>query len=162
MTVESQLQTLLDRAAIVELRHEYAHCIDRCEWDRWAELFCEDAHVTYEGRPDLKGRDEIREFGASVLNREYAFTYHEALLPVVLVDGDTATGEWYLRLYYAGCEGGAGLRLGRYSDEYRRTEEGWKFAAVSTEICAHTGSTFDYAVVPDGHYEKDLVEFETW
>lgn len=157
MSSTKQPEEVVDTLAIVELRSEYAHAIDSCDWERWASLFCDDTVWHPEGRDPQTGPEEIYEFGSTVLDTEYAYTCHEAFMPAVSIEGDTATGDWYLRLTYADYDGVAGWKLGTYLDEYRKTAEGWKFAEVRAEIDFHTGETFSYDTVADEHYEKDLV-----
>lgn len=159
MDETDRLLDLADRRDITNLRYSYSHAIDACEWERWGDLFCADGVWNPRGRSPQEGPDEIREFGETELDEEYLFTFHEALLPAITLDGDEATGEWYLRFTYADHDGVAGVKFGRYRDRYCRTEDGWKFAEVRAEITAHSGTTFGYDVVADDYYERDVVRF---
>jgi ketosteroid isomerase-like protein len=150
---------LADRHAITDLRYQYSHTIDACDWERWGSLFTTDAVWNPDGRSPQVGPAEIREFGETVLAEEYVFTCHEAFMPSLDVDGDAAAGEWYLRFTYADRDGIAGTKFGRYRDEYRRTDEGWKFSYIRAEITAYTGSTFTYDEAYDDYYDVDLVRF---
>jgi len=157
----STVSELAARVEICELRHRYSRRVDDCQWDAWADLFTPDATCDYEGRPPLEGREEIREFGASILDEEYRFTMHVPLLSVIDVQEGTATGSWYLILWYARPDGEAGWRLGRYHDEYRRVNGEWKFSGVGTVMYAHTGDSFDSDAVTDDHYEKAMITYRS-
>ena len=161
MGAEPTVTALAARVAIRELRHRYSRHVDDCAWDAWAELFTEDAVCDYEGRPPLDGRRAIREFGRSVLDREYRFTMHVPLLPVIDIEGDTATGRWYLVLWYGRSDGDAGWRLGRYHDEYRRVDGTWKFAGVGTIMHAHSGDSFALEMTDDQHYGKEMATYRS-
>ena len=54
-----------------------------------------------------------------------------------IVDGDTATGDWTVSSQMKRREGGQiDTVLGRYSDEFIRTENGWKISRVGFERLA--------------------------
>lgn len=163
MVGDKSMRELAARVEICELRYRYSRHVDDCQWDDWVQLFASDASCDYEGRPPLEGHEEIHEFGASVLDEEYWFTMHIPLLPVIDVnvkDG-TATGSWYLVLWYARPDDGAGWRLGRYYDKYRCVDGEWKFANVETIMDAHSGDSFDVEMLADDHYEKDIVTYRS-
>jgi hypothetical protein len=53
--------------------------------------------------------------------------------PIIEVDGDTATGSWYLwqPMVYALPEGDQAYWMSvRYDDRYRREPQGWRFEYV--------------------------------
>jgi hypothetical protein len=47
----------------------------------------------------------------------------------VQVDGDTATGQWWVLELNHLADGTGALHLGHYDDDYRRDPEGWRFAS---------------------------------
>jgi hypothetical protein len=57
---------------------------------------------------------------------------HMLHTPRIMVDGDTATGDWTVMAHMKRREGGAiDTVLGRYSDELRRAPDGWRIAKVT-------------------------------
>lgn len=128
------VRRLADIEAIRQLKHVYCGlCDDNYDADPLAALFTEDA--VWDGGPigRHEGREAIRRFflGSS---KRVPFALHLVTNPIIEVDGDTATGRWYLwePLVYAMPGGNeAWWMSARYDDRYRRTAEGWKFAHVT-------------------------------
>jgi len=131
-----------DEEAIRNLRSRYAWYVDDGDWAAWAALFTENAHVAYAGMPALEGRGEILEFGRETISNLYSYSMHTAQMPRITVDDDegTGTGEWYLVVFYEKPGGAEGWVTGTYSDEYRRVDGEWKFAAVENEIHHDSGA----------------------
>ena len=131
------LQWLADVEAIKQLKHRYcAHCDADYDADRLAELFTEDAVWDGGVLGFHDGREAIRRFflGSSA---RVSFAMHMVANPVIEVDGDRATGQWYLwqPMVYA-LPGGdqAHWLSARYDDRYRRCADGWKFEHVAITI----------------------------
>lgn len=128
--------TASDRQSIQELRANYSHTIDHGiqsgEWDEFLALYTDDAIVDYP-QETLQGPQEIETF-AEGLQEAYEFTMHTAQMPRVKVDGDEATGEWYLVVFYAAADGSEGYALGRYEDNYRVVDDEWKFSGIKARV----------------------------
>ena len=85
-----------------------------------------------------EGREGIREFFKNA-SQLVAFAVHGVSNPLIEIDGDRATGRWYLHQPMA-------LRpnddcfwfVAQYEDEYVRTAEGWKFQNVHVKARAFT------------------------
>ena len=75
-------------------------------------------------------RDGIRSFFANASNI-VAFAVHGVGNPLITVDGDRATGRWYLHqpMTMKGTDQ-AFWFCAQYEDEYIRTDQGWKFKHV--------------------------------
>lgn len=128
------VRRLSDIEDIRRLKHRYcALCDAGYDADRLAELFTEDA--VWDGGPigAHEGREAIRRFFEGSPKR-VPWALHMVTNPIIDVDGDAATGQWYLwePLVYA-LPGGdeAWWMSARYDDRYRRTAEGWRFARVA-------------------------------
>jgi len=124
---------------IRQLRAAYAHYLDRGDWDGWAALFAPDAVVEFGSYPNLEGRDEIREFGETVVDDLFEYSMHTAQMPLLDVEGETATGLWYLLVYYQLPDGDPGWIYGTYEDEYRKVDGEWKFVYVTNDVVVDTG-----------------------
>lgn len=129
--LERRLRVLEDREAITQLKYQYADACDRgYDSDTLADLFTVDA--IWEG--DLfgryEGREAIREFFRGV-SADIPFACHYMMNPIISVDGDDATGEWYLFQTSTFTEGNTPiLGAARYADRYRRADGVWKFRHV--------------------------------
>ena len=124
---------LADVERIKQLKHTYcALCDDHYNADGLAALFTEDA--VWDGGPMgvQRGRAAIRSFfeGSS---KRVPFALHMVTNPIIEVEGDTATGSWYLwqPMVYALPEGEQAYWMSvRYDDRYRREPQGWRFEYV--------------------------------
>jgi hypothetical protein len=130
---------------IAALKYRYLRTLDTKQWDEFEACFVPEATGDYNGlafedRAALVGymRDNL---GDGVL------TMHQVHHPEIEVDGDAATGRWYLQdkvivpAFDFMLEGAA-----FYDDRYVRTADGWRVA--------HTGYrrtfeiTYDLADLP--------------
>jgi hypothetical protein len=119
-------------ADLVEIHHlcaRYMVLTSQFVQDRWLEVFTPDAVYSAFGTPYTLERFpallEAAPRGQFIGN-----------MPVVSVDGDTATGvQHYVfidQLTHA-------MRLGWYEDEYRRTPDGWRIHRRSTTFLRKHG-----------------------
>jgi uncharacterized protein (TIGR02246 family) len=126
--LERRIRALEDIEAIKQLKYRYADACDRgYDADTLADLFTEDA--IWEG--DLfgrhEGRDAIREFFRGV-STDIPFARHFMMNPIISVNGDEATGAWYLFQTCTFAEGNTPiLGAASYADRYRRVDGTWKF-----------------------------------
>lgn len=59
---------------------------------------------------------------------------HMLHTPCIVVDGDRATGDWTVSSQMKRVDGGQiDTVIGRYSDEFRRTKDGWKICKIGFE-----------------------------
>ena len=115
-----------DEVAIRGLVARYADAVVRRDEGAWAATWAEDAEWHILGNP-TRGRGEI----VALWSKLMAGFPWVAQLPnsgVVDVDGDRATGRWYITELGKGPDGSASLTLGVYHDEYRRIADQWYFA----------------------------------
>ncbi|MFC4540331.1 nuclear transport factor 2 family protein [Halosolutus amylolyticus] len=152
MDIEDRIRRLEAKEAIRKLRYEYASTVDTHNWDRFITLFTEDATIEFpqqnvEQTPFI-GRDEIESFGR-LMDELLTFSAHMMHNPLIDVDGDEASGIWYVAVPEVTPDGPV-LIQGRYEDQYRCTSDGWKFD--STEIY------YDYRVSPDEGWDLNAVE----
>lgn len=82
-------------------------------------------------RGKAEGRDGIRDFFINAPNR-LPFAVHMVMNPIIEVNGDTATGTWYL---FQPCTYADGDRAvwgsARYDEEYVRVDGVWMFKNLS-------------------------------
>lgn len=126
-----------DRTAIAELRHRYCWAYDEGDAATAGSLF------TAEGVLDLgdwgvfHGTTDIVEGlrGQVTPPGEPRSTLHTLSVPVVDIEGDSATGRWYVVVYHPPREVDAHpVRfVGRYFDSYRRENDAWKIASIRLE-----------------------------
>ena len=131
MNLPPKLQWLVDIEEIKQLKARYAAaCDDDYSPDVLADLFTEDAvwDGGFMGRAET--RAGIRAYFARASSR-VGFAVHAVSNPLIEIDGDRATGCWYLfqPMTMKGSDASFWF-CAQYHDQYVRTAEGWKFQTV--------------------------------
>jgi hypothetical protein len=134
-----------DLTAISQLKYRYLRTLDTKDWDGFEECFLPEATGDYNGLV-FADRAALVTYMRDNLGQGL-ITLHQVHHPEITVDGDTATGRWYLQdrvivpAFSFMLEGAA-----FYEDRYLRTPGGWRVA--------HTGyrrtyeMTYDLADLP--------------
>ncbi|MBI1181178.1 MAG: nuclear transport factor 2 family protein [Alphaproteobacteria bacterium] len=131
--LEKDLTVLRDKEEIRALKARYCQYVDG-GWPEHggthmgpvADLFVEDGvWDASPGMPAARGGEAIRRLFVDL--RALPFAFHNAVNPVIEVDGDEATGHWH----FIGCsqmpDGASAWFLGIYEERYVRTPEGWRY-----------------------------------
>lgn len=127
-----------DYLAITQLKAEYCYRIDDKDYEAWVDLFTDDGAFGITGVETFEGREELRRFAETVFDQEYAYTAHIVTNPRIEVDGEEASGQWYLYLPFTGTDGSIGWTQSRYEDTYRKEDGEWKVVtAVVTRQASH-------------------------
>ena len=114
-----------DLEQIRQLKYRYLRTLDTKQWEEFADCFVPDATADYAGLafPD---RDALVEFMRANLGPDMV-TMHHCHHPEIEVDGDTATGRWYLHDQVISAELRVRLEgAAFYEDRYVRTPVGWR------------------------------------
>ena len=94
-----------------------------------AELFVEDAVLDARPLgPVAEGREAIHRMLAGY--RSVPFTIHYVMNPMILVEGDIASGDWHALVRTIQPDGTPVWILGLYHERYVRTGEGWRYKSV--------------------------------
>lgn len=95
-----------------------------------ADIFTEDFVGDYGFEP-LKGANAIIDFLCFAISSKSEWVLHTLHSPRIEISGDRATGDWTVIAYMKRKEGGAvDSVMGRYSDTFRLTPNGWRLAEV--------------------------------
>ena len=140
--LEQRIRKLEDTEEIKKLKHRYcALCDDHYDADALAELFTEDAVWDGMERGRNDGREAIREFFRDAPAR-LPFAIHMVMNPIIEVDGDRATGVWYLFQPCTYAEGNQAVwGSARYDEEYVRVNGKWMFQNLT--LSSHFWTPFD-------------------
>ena len=129
-----------DITAISHLKYRYLRSLDTKQWDEFAGCFVPETTGDYNGLL-FDNRDALVSYMKENLPEGF-LTMHQVHHPEITVDGDTATGRWYLQdkvivpAFQFMLEGAA-----FYSDRYVRTPAGWRVA--------HTGYRRTFEITYD-------------
>jgi hypothetical protein len=140
MSLESDLQELLDYRALLELKYRYCWCVDTDDVEGFADVFTDDAVLTaryfHEEEPYLRreGRDELRTLvreRQETLNRSLG--QHRPYNPLISIEGDEARGKWYMTAIAKEGDGRFEFEFGEYHERYRRVDGDWKITRCAVE-----------------------------
>ncbi|WP_299562730.1 nuclear transport factor 2 family protein [uncultured Mycolicibacterium sp.] len=123
-----------DIEEIKQVKYRYLRALDTKDWAAFAATMTEDVVGDYgesigeEHR--FTDRDSLVEFMRNSLGPQI-ITEHRVDHPEITVDGDEATGVWYLQDRVIAPDFNFML-IGAafYRDRYRRTPDGWKICAT--------------------------------
>lgn len=121
-------------AAISRLKYTYLRALDTKCWDEFADTLLPDVTASYGEDLAFDSRDALVEFMKSSLGPQ-TITEHHCGHPEIDVEGDTATGRWYLSDTVLIPERGIALcGAAFYSDRYTRGTDGrWRIAHTGYE-----------------------------
>jgi hypothetical protein len=132
-------QEMSDRFEIQDLIARYSQLLDLRAWDALDDCFTEDCVLDYTATGAIKGSwPEHKAFDISMLT-PFKGTQHHMGLPIITVDGDTATARTICfnpmivdekKVFYVGLW---------YNDRLVRTAEGWRFAERVEELAYFDG-----------------------
>lgn len=130
---------------IQRLKYRYLRALDSKDWTEFEACFVPEATGAYAGL-DFDCRDAILDYMRANVG-DGVITVHQAHHPEIDVDGDEATGRWYLQdkviveTFRLVLEGAA-----FYSDRYVRTAAGWRIS--HTGYRRHYEATWSLDDVP--------------
>jgi ketosteroid isomerase-like protein len=133
--MEKRLRTLEDTEAIKELHRQYVYWINSRDWDEILNCFTDDAWVHIGGRPLHRGKKELEKLFKIDIAKQNEKTNgcHFVMQPIISVDGNRATGSWFMCIVFAiNLPTGPTLawRQGRHDCEYIKLDGKWKFNSV--------------------------------
>lgn len=144
----TNLQTVLDRELIEQVRYRFGAALDTRDWEGFAELFTDDATGDFTSfgvaEPRVDKATIIAMFrSAFALPADRLATQQLIGNVVVEVTGDTATSRSYLHGHHRlpGHPGGDEVDLrARYDDHLVRTPTGWRIDHTVLEVISITGN----------------------
>ena len=145
-----------DVEAVKQLKYRYLRTLDLKHWDEFAACFVPEATGDYDGLA-FEDRSSLVEYMRANLG-DGLISMHHAHHPEISVDGDEATGRWYLEdkvivpdLHFV-LEGAA-----FYTDRYVRTPDGWRIAHTgyrrTFEVSMSTADLASYKVKRGSAYD---------
>ena len=109
--LEQRIAQLEDIEAIKKLKASYCLRVDHANEEGWVSLFTEDAVWESDKFGRFEGREAIRSLFRNIPEMLH-FAIHYVMNPIIEVNGNRATGIWYLLRALHLRQGGAG-HLGR-------------------------------------------------
>lgn len=133
--LEKRITRLEDIEAIKQLKAVYCHiCDDTHNPDRIASVFAEDGIWEAEGFGKAEGHKAIRELFVG-FREQFSFSQHNIMNPVINVNGERATGIWYLVGPWDATENNRKIWMtARYDDDYIKVDGEWKYQHLRADI----------------------------
>ena len=126
--LEKRITRIEDIEAIKQLKARYCEiCDDDHNPDRIASVFAEGTIWESGDFGKAQGQEEIRELfrGSQKL---FSFSQHNIMNPIIEVDGDRATGVWYIMGPWTFSENNEEKWMAlRYDDDYVKVNGEWKY-----------------------------------
>jgi len=126
--LEKRITRLEDIEAIKQLKALYCDiCDDMHNPDRITSVFAEDAIWESPDFGKAEGHDAIRELFQG-FKEMFSFSQHNIMNPRIEVDGDRATGIWYIMGPWTHSENNEEKWFAlRYDDDYVKVDGVWKY-----------------------------------
>ena len=126
--LEKRLTRIEDIEAIKQLKALYCEiCDDMHNPDRIDSLFAQDAIWESADFGKAEGHEAIRELFRG-FQKMFSFSQHNIMNPRIEVDGDRATGIWYIMGPWTYSENNEEKWLAlRYDDDYVKINGQWKY-----------------------------------
>ncbi|MGI9287954.1 MAG: nuclear transport factor 2 family protein [Pseudomonadales bacterium] len=119
------MTTVEDELDLRRLMDRYIDAVNRRDGGDWAATWAEDATWSLMGK-EVSGRDNIvTQWQQMIEGFEFAIMMPSS--GSFEVQGDSATGHWYLQEFTRDVGGNAALVLGHYRDTYIRAQKHWLY-----------------------------------
>ena len=125
-----------DRDEIVDLVHRYSDAVSRKDPAQWAATWADDARWDLGKGRVTTGKADIVAFWQHAVD-QLAQVVQMVHNGTVAVDGDTATGRWYVSEHLSRNNGLRGVLLAWYDDTYVRVDGQWLFSGRSLVALYH-------------------------
>ena len=127
-TLEQRITRLEDIEAIKQLKARYCEiCDDMHNPDRIASLFAPDGIWESPDFGKAAGHAAIEDLFRGFRDM-FSFSQHNIMNPIIEVNGDRATGIWYLMGPWTHTDGGKEIWMtARYDDDYVKLDGKWKY-----------------------------------
>lgn len=121
-----------DRSALHDLMARYIDAVNRVDGAAWAATWASDGRWQLLGN-EIHGRSQILAHWQQVM-AGFEFAIMMPGSGLVDVDGDIATGHWYLQEHIRDRQGNRARILSRYRDTCRREDGQWLYQSRAHEI----------------------------
>ena len=133
--LEKRITRIEDIEAIKQLKARYCEiCDDMHNPNRITSLFVEDGIWESPDFGKAQGHEAIRNLFQEFQNM-FSFSQHNITNPIIDVDGDHATGIWYIMGPWDYTKDGRKIWMTtRYDDDYVKVDGAWKYQHLRTAV----------------------------
>jgi uncharacterized protein (TIGR02246 family) len=135
MTLPDPVQAELDELAIRRLVDTYCDGVNTKDAATWGSVWAEEGAVWDLAGRVIEGKEAIVGFWVPAV-ATYALLVQLAPNGVVEIDGDEATGRWWITEQGVSTSGEVRRMLAAYHDTYVREAGGWRIRSRRLEVLA--------------------------
>ncbi len=121
-----------DELAIRDLVARYIDAVNRYNADDWIATWAEDATWNLLGM-DVDGSEAILNLWQGAMG-SFEFAIMMLNSGTLEIDGDSASGRWYITEHTKPKEGDPAMVLGVYDDTYKKVDGQWRFASRAYNV----------------------------
>lgn len=132
--------------AIRNLVAEYIDAVNRYDGEAWKATWSEDS-VWFLMGMEVKGREEVFNLWQGAMG-SFEFAIMMLNSGTLKIDGDNASGRWYVTEHTKPKEGDPSLVLGVYDDKYRCENGQWLFAERRYHVMYHGPADYSATYQP--------------
>jgi uncharacterized protein (TIGR02246 family) len=143
---ESSMSNPADELAVRNLVAEYIDAVNRFNGDDWIATWAEDATWYLMGM-EVVGREAILGLWQGAMG-SFDFAIMMLNSGTIQIDGDTATGRWYITEHTKPTEGDAALVLGVYDDTYKKVDGKWLFNSRHYNVMYQGAADYSAELTP--------------
>jgi len=138
--LEARIKKLEDIEQVKKLQYTYAYLIDTLQGEKVPDLFADNFIAEYDQIGRYTTKEELLRF--MIMARDgTTLMRHHMLAPIIEVEGDKATGTWYLLVNETDMtpQGEVPVWIqGKYENEYVRVGSEWKFSHLKFKFAFYT------------------------
>ena len=129
------MSTTEDQLALKNLMATYVDAVNRRDGETWATTWAPDARWNLMGT-DVVGRDNIVALWQQMMaSFEFAVMMPSSCL--FEINGNEASGHWYLQEFTRDLEGNSASILSRYLDTYQKRDGHWLYQSREVSFIYH-------------------------
>ena len=139
-TLEERVAALEDIESIRRLKYTYPYIADAgvrdaSKMQAFADLFVEDAWIDFDFMGVHKGRKAVMAFYSDQVANILSYSAHMLTNPLIDLDGDKATGQWYVIVpnTFRATNQATWLQA-VYTEEYVRVGGAWKWKSITVRF----------------------------
>lgn len=129
--LEKRIKAIEDLEEIKKLHQKYMMLMDELKYEAVLDLFTDDAEVQVRNSGLKKGRAELSTVYLGILAKNRGtnrFEGHMAIMPDLVMSGDTATGTWVVYMLFS--KPTLQWVQGRNDVEYRKVKGVWMISKL--------------------------------
>ena len=130
--------SLEDKEAIRELLSEYCHYVDKGEFEKWENLWMEDAVLLTPEKVSIDGKKAIGETIRAAADQILGKVKHMTTNEMIKVSGNNASVESTILVLSLDDNNTISIMLaGTYIDKLQKVDDNWKFRERAVEVLAN-------------------------